>query len=80
LPPALSPPTANCFGFILKTDEEEETKVRAEKQSSTAAGNGASGALRYSTENTAQRAPLHSVRQTTSCVSRSPITQPPPWM
>ena len=55
------------------------TSCVAAKQSSTAAGKGASGAFLYSTEKTAHRAAFARVRQTTSWVSRSPITQPPPW-
>ena len=78
VPPALSPPTAIRVASMPSAAAWAAAYRVAAKASSTAAGNGDSGAFRYSTDSTAHRAALASVRQTTSWVSRSPMTQPPP--
>jgi hypothetical protein len=70
-PPALSPATITP-GAVASATRTARTA------SSTAAGQGRSGARRYSTASTATSAASASRRHMRSCVSRSPSTHMPP--
>ena len=80
LPQALSPPTAIRAGSPPRSPAWDATQRSAAMQSSAAAGAGCSGDRRSSTDATRQSALSAMARQTPSWVSRSPSTQPPPWM
>ena len=79
LPPAESPATAMRAGSPPSSAACAATHCSAAQESSIPAGNGCSGASRYSIDTTMARAPMAWARATWSCESRSPIAQPPPW-
>jgi acetyl esterase/lipase len=62
----------------LMARDHDGPPISAQAQSSTAAGNGCSGANRYPTDTTTQGTMLASARQIASDVSKEPTTKPPP--
>ena len=79
-PPALSPPTAMRDGSMPSASACPCNHRRAARQSSSPAGNGCSGAKRYST--LAANTPASSANRvhTSWPCSGAPRTRPPPWI